>query len=148
MVPSCRRYLLSSGQLEQPIFLTLCHMVSSSLVPIIASIMPAAAATPSRPDRKHRQQPEVTVTQLAHLVLLAAVFCTSVVLGNLALRFIPISFYQAINATTPAFTAGLAFLILGRRECTTVYLTLLPVTIGLVIATGESLLLASELVLQ
>jgi len=44
------------------------------------------------------------------IAVLALVFVTSVVGGNISLRFIPVSFNQAIGATTPFFTAMVCFL--------------------------------------
>ena len=49
-------------------------------------------------------------------MLLGCVFCVSVVLGNVSLRYIPVSFNQAIGATTPFFTAVLAFVVQQRIE--------------------------------
>ena len=43
---------------------------------------------------------------------------------------------QAIGATTPAFTAGLALLMLGKRESLATYSALVPVVAGIVLATG------------
>ncbi len=43
---------------------------------------------------------------------------------------------QAIGATTPAFTAALSLLLLNNRETGRTYAALLPVIIGIVIATG------------
>lgn len=57
-----------------------------------------------------------------------------VVLGNVSLKYIPVSFNQAIGATTPAFTALLAAIMLGHRETQAVYLSLVPVIVGIVIA--------------
>jgi drug/metabolite transporter (DMT)-like permease len=48
--------------------------------------------------------------QFWKISLLALIFCLTVVLGNVSLKFIPVSFNQAIGATTPAFTAALALL--------------------------------------
>jgi len=39
------------------------------------------------------------------IAVLALVFVISVVGGNISLRFIPVSFNQAIGSTTPFFTA-------------------------------------------
>lgn len=120
--------------------------------------------------------------QFGKVAVLALVFCLSVVLGNISLRYIPVSFNQvcancddpastvtiggemlaqlnfmrgtlaakggqvkeclpnstqAIGATTPLCTAGLAFAMLGLREPRRVYLTLIPVVAGVVLATGE-----------
>lgn len=43
---------------------------------------------------------------------------------------------QAVGATTPAFTAALSFLMVNARESSRTYAALLPVVIGIVIATG------------
>lgn len=54
--------------------------------------------------------------QLYKISLLGAVFCVTVALGNVSLRYIPVSFNQAIGATTPAFTALLTVLMAHKRE--------------------------------
>jgi len=43
---------------------------------------------------------------------------------------------QAISATTPAFVAVLALVMMRQRETQGVYLALIPVMAGLVVATG------------
>lgn len=43
---------------------------------------------------------------------------------------------QAVSATTPAFVAALALTLLKQRERWPVYAALLPVMLGLVVATG------------
>lgn len=43
---------------------------------------------------------------------------------------------QAVSATTPAFVAALALALLKQREHWAVYVALVPVMAGLVIATG------------
>lgn len=43
---------------------------------------------------------------------------------------------QAIGATTPLFTAIMAFIGLGQRETRRVYLALVPVVAGVIVATG------------
>jgi len=59
-----------------------------------------------------------------------------VVSGNISLRFLPVSFNQAIGATTPFFTAVFAYLMTFRQEAWLVYATLVPVVTGVVIASG------------
>lgn len=73
---------------------------------------------------------------LTKIAVLAAVFCVTVVLGNISLRFIPVSFNQAIGATTPAFTAVLHTFMTGEIESRSVYLTLAPIIAGIVLASG------------
>jgi hypothetical protein len=74
--------------------------------------------------------------QFYKISLLALVFTLTVVLGNVSLRFIPVSFNQAIGATTPVFTAALAYAIMHTREAPRVYLSLIPVVAGVVVASG------------
>ena len=81
-------------------------------------------------------QPVKSRRQFYKIATLAIVFCVAVVLGNVSLKFIPVSFNQAIGATTPAFTALLAAIMLGHRETKSVYLSLIPVIVGIVIASG------------
>jgi len=81
-------------------------------------------------------QPVKSKQQFYKIASLAVIFCVTVVLGNVSLRFIPVSFNQALGATTPAFTAILAAVMLNHRETGGVYLSLVPVIIGIVIASG------------
>ena len=71
---------------------------------------------------------------LHQVAALSTVFIGSVVLGNVSLRYIPVSFNQAIGATTPLFTAVFAVFIAQRRESIWTYLTLIPVMVGIIIA--------------
>ena len=68
------------------------------------------------------------------IVVLAVVFAASVVGGNISLRFIPVSFNQAIGATTPFFTAFLSLIIMRHKESTQTYMTLVPIVLGIIIA--------------
>jgi drug/metabolite transporter (DMT)-like permease len=81
-------------------------------------------------------QPVKSRQQFYKIATLALIFCVTVVLGNVSLRFIPVSFNQALGATTPAFTALIAAIMLGHRESRAVYLSLIPVVVGIVIASG------------
>ncbi|KAK4802384.1 hypothetical protein SAY86_000587 [Trapa natans] len=75
--------------------------------------------------------------QFFKILALSAIFCFSVVCGNTSLKYIPVSFNQAIGATTPFFTAIFAFLITFKRETGEVYLALLPVVFGIVLASNS-----------
>lgn len=81
-------------------------------------------------------QPVKSRQQFYKIATLAIIFCITVVLGNVSLRFIPVSFNQALGATTPAFTAFLAIIMMNHRESKGVYLSLIPVVVGIVIASG------------
>ncbi|KDD76392.1 hypothetical protein H632_c243p2 [Helicosporidium sp. ATCC 50920] len=119
------KYLLSIYGFKFPFFLTMCHMLSCSLMSYILSsvgFFPMARLTSRRQGLK--------------IALLAMVFCVTVVLGNVSLRFIPVSFNQAIGATTPVFTAALVAVMLRKRESRGVYLSLAPIVMGIVVASG------------
>ncbi|KAH9766746.1 putative sugar phosphate/phosphate translocator [Citrus sinensis] len=74
--------------------------------------------------------------QFLKISALSFVFCISVVFGNVSLRFLPVSFNQAVGATTPFFTAVFAYLMTLKREAWLTYVTLIPVVTGVIIASG------------
>ncbi|KAL2902208.1 hypothetical protein RDABS01_027290 [Bienertia sinuspersici] len=75
--------------------------------------------------------------QLLKIFSLSLIFCFSVVCGNSSLKYIPVSFNQAIGATTPFFTAVFAFIITCKKESPIVYFSLLPVVLGIVVASNS-----------
>ncbi|XP_010533735.1 PREDICTED: probable sugar phosphate/phosphate translocator At1g12500 [Tarenaya hassleriana] len=121
------KYLLAYYGFRYPIFLTMIHMLScsgySSAVINLAGIVP----------RQHI----LSRRQFMKILALSAIFCFSVVCGNTSLRYIPVSFNQAIGATTPFFTAVFAFIITCKKESSEVYLALLPVVLGIVLASNS-----------
>lgn len=119
------KWLLSSYGFRRPVFLTLCHMLACTAMGSLSTAVGIVTPQPMRSPEQFRK-----------IAALATVFCLSVVLGNVGLRFIPLSFSQAIGATTPVFTAVLAVVMMRKYEAPMVYFALLPVVIGIVIATG------------
>lgn len=83
-------------------FLTLCHMVACTTLGYLLSL---GHCTPIKPLRSRKQ--------LWKVCILATIFCLTIVLGNLSLKYIPVSFNQAVGATTPFFTAMFALLLQG-----------------------------------
>ncbi|KAK9289392.1 hypothetical protein L1049_007547 [Liquidambar formosana] len=75
-------------------------------------------------------------SQFFKIATLSIVFCGSVVGGNISLRYLPVSFNQAVGATTPFFTAVFAYLMTLKREAWVTYAALVPVVAGVVIASG------------
>ncbi|KAK4403343.1 putative sugar phosphate/phosphate translocator [Sesamum angolense] len=90
------KYLLSNYGFKYPIFLTMCHMTACSLLSYIA-----IAWMKMVPMQTIRSR-----VQFMKISALSFIFCTSVVSGNISLKYLPVSFNQAIGATTPFFTAG------------------------------------------
>ncbi|KAH8499107.1 hypothetical protein H0E87_017859 [Populus deltoides] len=87
-------------------------------------------------------------SQFLKISALGIIFCSSVVAGNISLRYLPVSFNQAIGATTPFFTAVFAYLMTLRREGWLTYVSLVPVVAGCVIASGVLIFLAIMLLEQ
>ncbi|XP_027336495.1 probable sugar phosphate/phosphate translocator At3g11320 [Abrus precatorius] len=120
------KYLLSNYGFKYPCFLTTCHMMVCSLFSYVAiSVMDIVPLQSVR-----------SKNQFWKIFGLSVVFCFSVVCGNMSLRYIPVSFNQAIGATTPFFTAGFAYAMSKKREAWVTYATLLPVVAGVIIASG------------
>ena len=107
----------------------MCHMTACSLLSYVA-----IAWMKMVPMQTIRSR-----VQFLKIAALSLVFCVSVVFGNISLRFLPVSFNQAIGATTPFFTAVFAYLITLKKEAWLTYVTLVPVVTGVVIASGVSL---------
>ncbi|XP_020215855.1 probable sugar phosphate/phosphate translocator At3g11320 [Cajanus cajan] len=119
------KYLLSNYGFSFPVFLTTCHMMLCSVFSYVISV---TGVVPLQTLRSRNQ--------FAKVVALSVVFCFSVVCGNVSLRYIPVSFNQAIGATTPFFTALFAYAVTAKREAWLTYATLLPVVTGVIIASG------------
>ncbi|XP_057954666.1 probable sugar phosphate/phosphate translocator At3g11320 [Malania oleifera] len=120
------KYLLSNYGFKYPIFLTFCHMMACSLLSYIATSWLKIVPMQSVRSR----------VQFLKISALSLVFCSSVVSGNISLRYLPVSFNQAIGATTPFFTAVFAYMMTLRREAWLTYVALVPVVTGVVIASG------------
>ena len=99
------KFLLSSFNFKKPFVLTLCHMLLSSCLSYFVSTT-----------NVFKVQYVKTRLQFIKICVLALVFVTSVGLGNVSLRYIPVSFNQAIGACTPFFTAILVILIQGKER--------------------------------
>ena len=121
------KYLLSTFGFRRPVTLTALHMLACSL-------LSAAVGTWCIPRQEVQSQ-----QQLAKIATLALLFISSVVMGNVSLRYIPVSFNQAIGSTTPFFTAVFAALIQSKVEHWVTYATLIPVIAGIVLATSAEL---------
>ncbi|KAE9590721.1 putative sugar phosphate transporter domain-containing protein [Lupinus albus] len=120
------KYLLSNYGFKFPIFLTMCHMSACSVLSYVSiaffKVVP--------------QQMIKSRSQFIKIATLSIVFCGSVVGGNISLRYLAVSFNQAVGATTPFFTAVFAYLATFKREAWVTYAALVPVVTGVVIASG------------
>ncbi|KAF6155361.1 hypothetical protein GIB67_019887 [Kingdonia uniflora] len=120
------KYLLSNYGFKYPIFLTMCHMSACAVLSYISIVVLRLVPIQRINSR----------TQFVKISGLSFVFCCSVVGGNISLRYLPVSFNQAVGATTPFFTAVFAYLFTFKREMWMTYAALVPVVTGVVIASG------------
>ncbi|GAA0153226.1 secondary carrier transporter [Lithospermum erythrorhizon] len=120
------KYLLSNYGFAFPIFLTMCHMSACALLSYLSIIFLKVV-----PFQRIKSR-----SQLLRISTLSVVFCASVVGGNISLRYLPVSFNQAVGATTPFFTAVFAYIMTLKKEHFITYSALLPVVGGVVIASG------------
>lgn len=121
------KYLLSFYGYRYPIFLTMLHMLSCACYSLVA--IKWLEIVPFQQIHSRRQ--------FLKILALSVIFCFSVVCGNTSLRYLPVSFNQAIGATTPFFTAIFAFVIICKKESAEVYLALVPVVLGIVLASNS-----------
>lgn len=77
------KFLLSNYGFKQPVFLTVCHMFA-------CVVLSSAFSTTTYVPKKRVQSSQ----QLLKIAVLATVFALSVVLGNISLKYIPVSFSQ------------------------------------------------------
>ncbi|KAG8367870.1 hypothetical protein BUALT_Bualt16G0117600 [Buddleja alternifolia] len=120
------KFLLSNYGFAFPIFLTMCHMSACAVLSYISIVFLKIV-----PTQRIKSRP-----QFLRIATLSIVFCASVVGGNISLKFLPVSFNQAVGATTPFFTAVFAYFVTLKREFWVTYFCLVPVVAGVVIASG------------
>ncbi|KHN31567.1 Putative sugar phosphate/phosphate translocator, partial [Glycine soja] len=120
------KYLLNNYGLKYPIFLIMCHMTTCSLFSYVAIAWMKVVPLQTLRSR----------VQFFKISVLSLVFYVSVVFRSISLYYLPVSFNQAIGATTPLFTAVFAYLMTLKRETWLTYLTLVLVVTGVILASG------------
>ncbi|XP_073017454.1 UDP-URONIC ACID TRANSPORTER 1-like [Primulina eburnea] len=120
------KFLLSTYGFAFPIFLTMCHMSACAVFSYISIVLLKVV-----PMQRIKSR-----SQFFRIATLSVVFCGSVVGGNISLKYLPVSFNQAVGSTTPFFTALFAYMMTLKREAWVTYACLVPVVAGVVIASG------------
>jgi solute carrier family 35, member E3 len=118
------KYIFSGLNFRFPLALTLVHMLTQSILAILTIDTFNAV-------------PKVSVDRADYvnkMLVIAAVFCGNICLGNTALRYVPVSFMQTIKSLTPATTAFLQYLLFGSRLTREALLSLIPITAGVALA--------------
>ncbi|KAH7685353.1 UAA transporter protein [Dioscorea alata] len=83
-----------------------------------------------------RVKPLIEVDRRDHwrrIIPMSCVFCFNIVLGNVSLRYIPVSFMQTIKSFTPATTVILQWLVWGKNFDRRIWASLVPIVGGIVL---------------
>eukprot|EP01112_Ceratiomyxa_fruticulosa_P012178 TRINITY_DN3361_c0_g1_i2.p1 TRINITY_DN3361_c0_g1~~TRINITY_DN3361_c0_g1_i2.p1 ORF type:complete len:328 (-),score=45.02 TRINITY_DN3361_c0_g1_i2:53-1036(-) len=65
---------------------------------------------------------------------LSLLFCSNIILGNISLRWVPVSFMQTVKSSVPAFTVILQILFFNKTFSRRIYLSMIPIVGGVVVA--------------
>lgn len=118
------KYLFQFIDFTYPLTLTAIHMLICSIGSFIVL-------------RMLRLVPLIAIDKNkygSHILPLAAIFCINIILGNISLRYIPVSFMQTIKSLVPAFTVLLQVSVFKQPSPNMIYLTLIPVVGGVALA--------------
>jgi solute carrier family 35, member E3 len=118
------KYIFKTMLFRFPLTLTLIHMFLQSVLAVFTIDVAGLV------ERVHVERDDY----YSKLLVISAVFCSNICLGNVALRFVPVSFMQTVKSLTPAATALLQYLIFGSRLTRTAMLSLIPVNLGVAVA--------------
>ncbi|KAK8479298.1 hypothetical protein V6N13_110028 [Hibiscus sabdariffa] len=97
----------------------ICSSIGAYLVIKVLKLKPLIAVDPE--DRWKRIFP------------MSFVFCINIVLGNVSLRYIPVSFMQTIKSFTPATTVFLQWLVWRRYFDRRIWASLVPIVGGILL---------------
>jgi len=126
-IANVNKWIFSSYDFRYPVFLTCLHMIVSM---ILSALLIKGGWYPLK---------ELTSWKkwCTKILPLAAIFCASVALGNVGLRYIFVSYAQIVTATTPLFTV-LAVRCLSRQSLKwEVYLSMIPIAGGVGLASWQ-----------
>lgn len=123
------KYIFQKMLFKNPLTLTLIHMTTQS-------ILSHLTIDYFRSVEKVRVEPHDYYTKL---LVIAAVFCSNICLGNISLRFVPVSFMQTIKSLTPVCTALLQYLLFRSKLTPPALMALVPITGGVALASCTEL---------
>lgn len=123
------KYIYKSMHFTNPLSLTLIHMTTQSVLAHLTvdylRLVDRVRVDPS--------------DYYSKLLVIAAVFCSNICLGNISLRFVPVSFMQTIKSFTPVATALLQYLVFKSRLNPPALMALVPITAGVALASCTEL---------
>ena len=114
-----------SGDFGLPVFLTFLHMLVSLCWCEFSANVGWSRRAPLKTWRDARK-----------VFALSQTLAVSVALAVASFKYVEVSLEQALAASSPAFTAAAGVVILGKRERSKIWITLVPVMGGAMLAAG------------
>lgn len=109
-----------------PIALSLVHMVCSAIGSEVV-LRTGAYETKQLSTNEHIQ-----------MLLFSLLFSSNIVVGNSALKYVPVSLVQVVRSVIPGLTLVLSMLVLGKSYSSNYYWTILLIILGVALASiGE-----------
>uniref|UniRef100_A0A7S1YIC0 Sugar phosphate transporter domain-containing protein n=1 Tax=Sexangularia sp. CB-2014 TaxID=1486929 RepID=A0A7S1YIC0_9EUKA len=121
----CNKWIYVKKDFTFPFTLTLCHMTAGFICGYLSLHV-------------FRVVPTTIVSkeaQLSRVFPMATIFIVNIVLGNISLSYVPISFMQTIKSSVPAFTYFFQVAFLGRAFDGQLAATLIPIVGGVALTT-------------
>lgn len=129
-INNVNKWVFYVADFKYPVTLTLCHMIFCHLL--------AASTMKYCPPKGLVKFERIKPTTIRSVRFLAIAFCGSVVCGNVALRFLFVSFTQMIGSTTPLVSVMLDT-VRGKRHSKLVYVSMALLSGGVMLCTkGET----------
>ncbi|GAM21406.1 hypothetical protein SAMD00019534_045810, partial [Acytostelium subglobosum LB1] len=118
------KYIYVSLHFTYPVSLTAIHMMVCSIGSYL--VLRVFEMTPLVPISMREQ--------LKTILPLGALFAFNIVLGNVSLRWVPVSFMQTVKSSVPLFTVAMQTMFFGKRFCRNTYLSMIPIVGGVCLA--------------
>merc|ERR1711907_406917 len=119
------KWLFKELNFHFPLLLTLCHM---TMCYVLASIVLVGL-------RAWPLTPVSSAQRMNRIAPLACIFVINIVLGNVSLDYVPVSFMQTVKSSVPAFTYVLQTALGYRPFESDTAASLVPVVFGVMLAT-------------
>lgn len=123
------KYIFGTMQFNFPITLTLMHMSMQSLLAFLTINVFKLIDRMQIPSNVYFKK----------IVPISSFFCANILLGNVSLSYVPVSFMQTLKSLTPVFAAVLQYLVFGSILTRDALIALLPATFGVALSAWTEL---------
>lgn len=129
LIGSLNGWILRREAFAYPVVLTAVHMLVCWVL----------AGTTLHTVLRSQKGPPVSASTRTGTRILSLAFCASVACGNIALKYIYVSFAQMVTAAGPLFTIGLMYCMAGKRYSAQAYASMVPMCGGVMLCTAGEL---------